>query len=306
MRGYTMGQAARQGFEDGARGATVSATVTSTGGVGTVPLLSERNEQDPNAGGTSVLSGLSKSQKIAGAVGLAGAGLGLINQTIRTSVDETSELGEALLMTSEALSTTATTASFAAAALSLLGPAAAPAIAPIMAVVGAIGALIAIGKLFDYYSPEKQAERAADSFKKAQDAYDSFVSEKSNYQNRLNELKELTRGTDEWNNKLQEVKASADALKEEGFQVVNVNGVPMIDFGSGKNQNRAQELQQNLSEAELDSLRKDIRNQSEVINSQYYRTSSEDKEWLSKYGVHKLYSKTDYYKYDASDSQKQA
>lgn len=306
MRGYTMGQAARQGFEDGARGATVSATGTSTGGVGTVPLLSERNEQDPNAGGTSVLSGLSKSQKIAGAVGLAGAGLGLINQTIRSSVDETSELGEALLMTSEALSTTATTASFAAAALSLLGPAAAPAIAPIMAVVGAIGALIAIGKLFDYYSPEKQAERAADSFKKAQEAYDSFVSEKSNYQNRLNELKELTRGTDEWNNKLQEVKASADALREEGFQVVNVNGVPMIDFGSGKNQNRAQELQQNLSEAELDSLRKDIRNQSEVINSQYYRTSSEDKEWLSKYGVHKLYSKTDYYKYDASDSQKQA
>lgn len=306
MRGYTMGQAARQGFEDGARGATVSATGTSTGGVGTVPLLSERNEQDPNAGGTPVLSGLSKSQKIAGAVGLAGAGLGLINQTIRTSVDETSELGEALLMTSEALSTTATTASFAAAALSLLGPAAAPAIAPIMAVVGAIGALVAIGKLFDYYSPEKQAERAADSFKKAQEAYDSFVSEKSNYQNRLNELKELTRGTDEWNNKLQEVKASADALREEGFQVVNVNGVPMIDFGSGKNQNRAQELQQNLSEAELDSLRKDIRNQSEVINSQYYRTSSEDKEWLSKYGVHKLYSKTDYYKYDASDSQKQA
>ena len=306
MRGYTMGQAARQGFEDGARGATISATGTSMGGVGTVPLLSERNEQDSNAGGTSVLSGLSKSQKIAGAVGLAGAGLGLINQTIRTSVDETSELGEALLMTSEALSTTATTASFAAAALSLLGPAAAPAIAPIMAVVGAIGALVAIGKLFDYYSPEKQAERAADSFKKAQEAYDSFVSEKSNYQNRLNELKELTRGTDEWNNKLQEVKASADALREEGFQVVNVNGVPMIDFGSGKNQNRAQELQQNLSKAELDSLRKDIRNQSEVINSQYYRTSSEDKEWLSKYGVHKLYSKTDYYKYDVSDSQKQA
>lgn len=306
MRGYTMGQAARQGFEDGARGATVSATRTSSGGAGTVPLLSERNEQDPNAGRASVLSGLSKSQKIAGAVGLAGAGLGLINQTIRTSVDETSELGEALLMTSEALSTTATTASFAAAGLSLLGPAAAPAIAPIMAVVGAIGALIAIGKLFDYYSPEKQAERAADSFKKAQETYDSFVSEKSNYQNRLNELKELTRGTDEWNNKLQEVKASADALREEGFQVVNVNGVPMIDFGSEKNQNRAQELQQNLSEAELDSLRKDIRNQSEVINSQYYRTSSEDKEWLSKYGVHKLYSKTDYYKYDASDSQKQA
>lgn len=307
MRGYTMGQAARQGFEAGASGATIPTTVVPTGGDDTVPLLPPGgSKQDPNAGGTSVLSGLSKSQKIAGAIGLAGAGLGLINQTIRTSVDETSELGEALLMTSEALSTTATTASLAAAGLSLLGPAAAPAIAPIMAVVGAIGALIAIGKLFDYYSPEKQAERAADSFKKAQETYDSFVSEKSNYQNRLNELKKLTRGTDEWNNKLQEVKASADALREEGFQVVNVNGVPMIDFGSGKNQNRAQELQQNLSEAELDSLRKDIRNQSEVINSQYYRTSQEDKDWLVKYGVHKGFSKTDYYKYDVNDSQKQA
>lgn len=307
MRGYTMGQAARQGFEAGASGATIPTTVVPTGGAGTVPLLPPGgSKQDPNAGGTSVLGGLSKTQKVAGAIGLAGAGLGLINQTIRTSVDETSELGEALLMTSEALSTTATTASLAAAGLSLLGPAAAPAIAPIMAVVGAIGALIAIGKLFDYYSPEKQAERAADSFKKAQESYDSFVSEKSNYQNRLNELKELTRGTDEWNNKLQEVKASADALREEGFQVVNVNGVPMIDFGSGKNQNRAQELQQNLSKAELDSLRKDIRNQSEVINSQYYRTSQEDKDWLVKYGVHKGFSKTDYYKYDVNDSQKQA
>lgn len=307
MRGYTMGQAARQGFEAGASGATIPTTVVPTGGAGTVPLLPPGgSKQGSNTGGTSVLGGLSKTQKVAGAIGLAGAGLGLINQTIRTSVDETSELGEAFLMTSEALSTTATAASFAAAGLSLLGPAAAPAIAPIMAVVGAIGALIAIGKLFDYYSPEKQAERAADSFKKAQESYDSFVSEKSNYQNRLNELKELTRGTDEWNNKLQEVKASADALREEGFQVVNVNGVPMIDFGSEKNQNRAKELKNNLSEAELDSLRKDIRNQSEVINSQYYRTSQEDKDWLVKYGVHKGFSKTDYYKYDVNDSQKQA
>lgn len=311
MRGYTMGQAARQGFEAGASGATIPTTVVPTGGDDTVPLLPlGGSKQDPNAGGTSVLSGLSKSQKIAGAVGLAGAGLGLINQTIRTSVDETSELGEALLMTSEALSTTATTASLAAAGLSLLGPAAAPAIAPIMAVVGAIGALIAIGKLFDYYSPEKQAERAADSFKKAQEAYDSFVSEKSNYQNRLNELKELTRGTDEWNNKLQEVKASADALREEGFQVVNVNGVPMIDFGSGKNQNRAQELQQNLSEAELDSLRKDIRNQSETIFGHLVKDDRE-KKWLEDYGIQKdtwtgSAFRTDYLKYDVNDSQKQA
>lgn len=311
MRGYTMGQAARQGFEAGASGATIPTTVVPTGGDDTVPLLPPGgSKQDPNAGGTSVLSGLSKSQKIAGAVGLAGAGLGLINQTIRTSVDETSELGEALLMTSEALSTTATTASLAAAGLSLLGPAAAPAIAPIMAVVGAIGALIAIGKLFDYYSPEKQAERAADSFKKAQETYDSFVSEKSNYQNRLNELKELTRGTDEWNNKLQEVKASADALREEGFQVVNVNGVPMIDFGSGKNQNKAQELRQNLSEAELDSLRKDIRNQSETIFGHLVKDDRE-KKWLEDYGIQKdtwtgSTFRTDYLKYDVNDSQKQA
>lgn len=312
MRGYAMGQAAREGFEAGAKGNPLSVPGVPMGGTSTVPLLPPGgNEQGPNAGGTSPLSGLSKTTKIAGAVGLAGAGLGLINQTIRSSVDETSELGEALLMTSEALSTTATAASLAAAGLSLLGPAAAPAIVPIMAVVGAIGALVAIAKLFDYYSPEKQAERAADSFKKAQESYDSFVSEKSNYQNRLNELKELTRGTDEWNNKLQEVKASADALREEGFQVVNVNGVPMIDFGSEKNQNRAKELQKNLSEAELDSLRKDIRSQSEVINSNYYRTSQEDKTWISKYGVVKGYGggvgngPAYYYKYDVNDSQKQ-
>lgn len=309
MRGYTMGQAAREGFEAGASGATIPTTVVPTGGAGTVPLLPPGgSKQGPNTGGTPVLGGLSKTQKVAGAIGLAGAGLGLINQTIRTSVDETSELGEALLMTSEALSTTATTASLAAAGLSLLGPAAAPAIAPIMAVVGAIGALVAIAKLVDYYSPEKQAERAADSFKKAQESYDSFVSEKSNYQNRLNELKELTRGTDEWNNKLQEVKASADALKEEGFQVVNVNGVPMIDFGSEKNQNRAKELKTNLSEAELDSLRKDIRSQTEDIAD--YQVEDTEKNWFKDYGVARhtttgTVARTLYYKYDVNNSQKQ-
>lgn len=251
-RGYTMGQAARQGFEDGAKGnAPAGAGDSSIGS--SVPLLSSGKENP--TGNLKASPDNFKKQYTASAV-MTGVGMGInfLTNAVRENADELSAAQDEALSYFETLGNGLTIVGAGTAILTHFGVT----LTGIGASLGVIGiaaaALYGAFKIASYFSYEKQLERATEAYQKAAQAYSDVISNKSAYQTQIEELNGLTRGTDEWNQKLLEVQETVASLRELGYEVSYQNGVPTIDFSSETNQRVIKEKEQASKQAQLEMV----------------------------------------------------
>lgn len=249
-RGYTMGQAARQGFEDGAKGnAPVGAGASSIGS--SVPLLSSGKE-NPTENLKASPDNFKKQYTASAAMTGVGMGINLLTNAVRENADELSAAQDEALSYFETLGNGLTIVGAGTAILTHFGVT----LTGIGASLGVIGiaaaALYGAFKIASYFSYEKQLERATEAYQKAAQAYSDVISNKSAYQTQIEELNGLTRGTDEWNQKLLEVQETVASLRELGYEVSYQNGVPTIDFSSETNQRVIKEKEQASKQAQLE------------------------------------------------------